>query len=288
MAYFSSSLKKCLWGTSLAVQWLRLPAYDARATRSIPGRGTEITCVTQPKQVFSSTENNLIFYFLNNCRIVFHSGCIILYSHKECTRVPTSLSPCQHIVSPFFFFFFKEGLPWWSSDWDSELPMQGAWVRSLVGKQDPTCCLLNVTAKTHHRQTDKCKKKKKVVVFMYISSINFYRSILISGPCRVWNKIYTIICCISHDTIQWKMLTGDQIHVRWTWKRWGPLEPDTLRQIFPATSWLCNWTSCFSIVLYLPHLWNGYPHCSRMLWGLSEDPRQVWHSAWFAAILRKR
>ena len=111
MAYFSSSLKKCLWGTSLAVQWLRLPAYDARATRSIPGRGTEITCVTQPKQVFSSTENNLIFYFLNNCRIVFHSGCIILYSHKECTRVPTSLSPCQHIVSPFFFFFLKRDFP---------------------------------------------------------------------------------------------------------------------------------------------------------------------------------
>ena len=172
MAYFSSSLKKCLWGTSLAVQWLRLPAYDARATRSIPGRGTEITCVTQPKQVFSSTENNLIFYFLNNCRIVFHSGCIILYSHKECTRVPTSLSPCQHIVSPFFFFF-KEGLPWWSSDWDSELPMQGAWVRSLVGKQDPTCCLLNVTAKTHHRQTDKCKKKKKLWFLCTFPALTF-------------------------------------------------------------------------------------------------------------------
>ena len=31
------------------------------------------------------------------------------------------------------------GLPWWSSGWDSELPMQGAWVRSLVRELDPTC-----------------------------------------------------------------------------------------------------------------------------------------------------
>ena len=27
-----------------------------------------------------------------------------------------------------------KGLPWWSSGYDSTLPMQGAWVRSLVGE----------------------------------------------------------------------------------------------------------------------------------------------------------
>ena len=32
-----------------------------------------------------------------------------------------------------------EGLPWWSSGWDSMLPMQGAWVQSLVGELDPAC-----------------------------------------------------------------------------------------------------------------------------------------------------
>ena len=26
------------------------------------------------------------------------------------------------------------GLPWWSSGWDSVLPLQGAWVPSLVGE----------------------------------------------------------------------------------------------------------------------------------------------------------
>ena len=31
------------------------------------------------------------------------------------------------------------GLHWWSSGWDSALLMQGAWVRFLVGEQDPIC-----------------------------------------------------------------------------------------------------------------------------------------------------
>ena len=31
------------------------------------------------------------------------------------------------------------GLPWWSSGQDYVLPMQGAWVQSLVGELDPTC-----------------------------------------------------------------------------------------------------------------------------------------------------
>ena len=26
------------------------------------------------------------------------------------------------------------GIPWWSSGYDSALPLQGAWVQSLVGK----------------------------------------------------------------------------------------------------------------------------------------------------------
>ena len=31
------------------------------------------------------------------------------------------------------------GLPWWSSGYDSALPMQGAWVRFLARELDPTC-----------------------------------------------------------------------------------------------------------------------------------------------------
>ena len=33
----------------------------------------------------------------------------------------------------------ETGLLWWSSDWSSKLPMQGAWVPSMVSELDPTC-----------------------------------------------------------------------------------------------------------------------------------------------------
>ena len=35
----------------------------------------------------------------------------------------------------------KLGLPWWHSEYDSKLPMQGSQVRSLVRELDPTCML---------------------------------------------------------------------------------------------------------------------------------------------------
>ena len=43
-------LFKGLSWTSLAVQWLRLPASTAGGTGSIPGRGTKILHATQPCQ----------------------------------------------------------------------------------------------------------------------------------------------------------------------------------------------------------------------------------------------
>ena len=40
-------------------------------------------------------------------------------------------------VLKIYIKMFTEGLPWWSSDWDSELLMQGPQVWSLVGRLDP-------------------------------------------------------------------------------------------------------------------------------------------------------
>ena len=40
--------------------------------------------------------------------------------------------------SRIYIFKNKLGLPWWSSGWDSVLPIQEVWVWSLVRKLDPT------------------------------------------------------------------------------------------------------------------------------------------------------
>jgi hypothetical protein len=61
---------------------------------------------------------SIMYYFLRNCHTDYQSGCTSLQSHQQWRSVPLSSHPCQHLLSPEFFYLSHSD--WWKVDF-SEL-----------------------------------------------------------------------------------------------------------------------------------------------------------------------